>query len=109
MQICYIITAIHSFKHERFAVVDPFEAIVFDDAQRAILDQPSGLTNVLLISDIQKGKCRLLDFTDTTIEQAINKILTFYKHKTYRRLIGDHIFFEGFIETEDGYNLINLN
>ena len=93
----------------RFVVIDPFEAIVFDDMQRAILDQQSGLTNVLLISDIQKGKCRLLDFTGTTNEQAIKKILAFYKHKTYRRLINDHIFFEGFIETEDGYNLINLD
>ncbi len=92
----------------RFAVVDPFEAIVFDNSQKAIMDQQSGLTNVLLISNYEKIKYRLLDFTGTTNEQAIKKILTFYKHKTYRRLIDNHIFFEGFHQTEDGYSVINL-
>jgi hypothetical protein len=64
-------------------------------------------TEVLLLSDWLKQKYRLIDFTGTTNEQAIKKILTFYKHKTIRRGVGDHIFFEGF-DMIDGKARISL-
>jgi hypothetical protein len=88
----------------KFCVLDKFEDIEFNDEQRVLLNQPSHLTDVLLINnywggnamDMKKRKYRLLNFTGTTNEEAIKKILTFYKHKTYRRLLSHHIFFEGF-------------
>jgi hypothetical protein len=79
-----------------FCVTAKFEDIEFDEEQRELLKKPSNLTDVLLISDYWGKKYRLVDFTGTTNEEAIKKILTFYKHKTYRRGVGDHIFFEGF-------------
>lgn len=72
------------------------------------LNEPSNLTGVLLCSNWREQKYRLVDFTGTTIGQAIEKILVFYKHKTYRRMIGDHTFFEGFEMTEEGYAKIWL-
>jgi hypothetical protein len=91
-----------------FNVTDTFKDILemIKDDQKKLLKEPSGLTEVLLISnywggnamDLNKQKHRLLDFTGTTNEQAIKKILSFYSHKTHRRLIGDHTFFEGFYE-----------
>jgi hypothetical protein len=91
-----------------FMITDEFHEIEFDDDQKDILKHPSGLINVLLISNYWNRKYRLLDFRGTTNEEAIKKILTFYKHKTYRRLMGDHIFYEGFTRTEDGYDVLNL-
>ena len=79
-----------------FCITMDFDDIEFDDEQRELLKKPSDLTDVLLISDYWNHKHRLIDFTGTTNEEAIKKILTFYKHKTHRRLVGDHIFFEGF-------------
>jgi hypothetical protein len=66
------------------------------------LNEPSGLGYVLLPKrhflvpkvDI---RYRIVDFSGTSVKQAIDKILKFYKHKTFRREIGDHTFFEGFI------------
>jgi hypothetical protein len=72
------------------------------------LTKPSNLTKVLLISDYWKDKHRLLDFTGTTVKEAIDKIITFYKHKTYRRLVGDHTFFEGFYKDSDDNMIISL-
>jgi hypothetical protein len=66
------------------------------------LDEPSGLEHVLLEKrhfcvplDI---RFRVLDFTGTSVRQAIQKILTFYTHKTFRKEIGDHIYFDGIQE-----------
>ena len=56
---------------------------------------PSGLGQILLCSNWWDGKYRKVDFTGTTNKEAVEKVLKFYKHKTYRRLVGDHIFFEG--------------
>ncbi len=92
-----------------FLITDRFEEIEFDEEQRLQLNQPSELADVLLCSDWWKQKYRLIDFRGTTNEEAIKKILVFYKHKTFRRLIGDHIFFEGFrIETDSGFDVIQL-
>jgi len=74
----------------------------------SVLEKPSGLTKVLLLSNWEKQHYREVDFTGTTNEEAIKKILAFYKHKTYRRLVGDHTFFEGFTEVVNGAMRINL-
>jgi hypothetical protein len=84
-----------------FCITDEFNDIEFTDDQYVLLNLPSELTYVLLCSDWWKQKYRELNFTNTTNKQAIEKILTFYKHKTFRRLIGDHIFFEGFDTVND--------
>jgi len=69
---------------------------------RKRLDEPSGLSLILIPTRIYMVpldiRYRVLDFTGTTVKQAFQKILTFYKHKTYRREVGDHIFFEGVYE-----------
>jgi hypothetical protein len=66
---------------------------------RKRLDEPSGLSLIKIPSRIFMVpldiRYRVLDFTGTTVRQAFQKILTFYKHKTYRREVGDHTFFEG--------------
>ena len=90
-----------------FAVTDTFENILMEEDQKALLDKPSGLTQVILCSNWGK-KYRKVDFTGTTNEEAIKKILTFYKHKTYRRLIGDHIFFGGVGRLDEGESIILL-
>jgi hypothetical protein len=79
----------------RFPVVADFEQILFTPEQRLELSQPSDLTNAHLCSNWNKQSYRTVDFTNTSVEEAIRKILTFYKHKTYRRLIGQRIFFNG--------------
>lgn len=90
-----------------FCVTDDFSDIEFTEEQLVLLNEPSELTFVLLCSDWWKQKYRELDFINTTNRQAIHKILTFYKHKTIRRLVGDHIFFEGF-DTVNDMTIISL-
>jgi hypothetical protein len=77
------------------------------------LMKPSGLGKVLIMScwNGDSSKYKLLDFTGTTNYEAIEKVLMFYKHKTYWRCIEhhhcsnelhtpllDHIFFQGFYD-----------
>lgn len=81
-----------------FDVTTDFNTSGLTEDEKALLSQPSGLTRALLISNYKANKYRELDFTGTTCEQAIKKILTFYKHKTYRRLLGNNIICEGFWE-----------
>jgi hypothetical protein len=59
-------------------------------------NEPSNLTRVLLCSHWQKQKYRELDFTGTTNGEAIQKLLTFYNHKTFRKNIGTHTLCIGF-------------
>ena len=92
-----------------FNITDKFEDILkeMEEDQKAILDKPSGLTTAMLCSywNWWKQKYHVLDFTGTTNREAIKKILTFYEHKTHRRLVGDHIFFEGFEGAENRISL----
>ena len=78
-------------------VVEEIKEVYGDDIS-CFLKDPSGLGHVLLTSDWWKDEERLVSFKGTNVEQAIDKILRFYRHKTYRRGVGDHIFFEGFIQ-----------
>ena len=68
----------------------------------------SGLKEVLLCTQtFGDRKYRLVDFTGTTVKEAIEKILTFYKHKTFLKNIYDNTFFEGF-NLRDGKMYMNL-
>lgn len=74
-----------------------------DDELRMILnhlDEPSGLRSVNLINKYYEDdiKYKVLDFTDTTVREAIIMVLTFYKPKTIRREIREKQFFAGFEE-----------
>lgn len=98
-----------------FNITDDFETILKEEftteEQKNILKKPSGLTEVLLLTSYKKGnRYRRLDFTGTTNEEAIKKILKFYKHKLYRRQVGDHIYFEGFyyVDMNEPYLAIRL-
>jgi hypothetical protein len=91
-----------------FNVTDEFKNIKFKDFELPFLSQPSGLTQVLLYSNYWKKEYRNLDFTGTTCEQAIKKILTFYKHKTYRRNIKEYTHCYG-VYIEKGIATIDLH
>lgn len=80
-----------------FHINDSIEEIIKEmtDEQLLQLNKPSGLTSVCLLSDWWNQKTRIVEFSNTTNYEAIVKILTFYKHKTYNRMVGDHKFFEG--------------
>ena len=84
-----------------FLIIDRFENIEFNEEQRLQLSLPSELTDVLLCSNWWEQKYRIINFRGTSNKEAIEKILVFYRHKTFRRLIGDHIFFEGFRKDSD--------
>jgi len=90
-----------------FCITNKFADILaeMEEDQKALLGKPSGLTQVLLCSNWWDKKYRQVDFTGTTNEEAIKKILTFYKHKTYRRGVGDRIFFEGFYGEDNKISL----
>lgn len=90
-----------------FNITNTFEEVLetMEAEQKALLGKPSGLTQVLLCSNWWDKKYRQVDFTGTTNEEAIKKILVFYKHKTHRRLVGDHQFFEGFDGAENKISL----
>jgi hypothetical protein len=59
------------------------------------LNEPCNMEYILLCSNRWKQIYRVLNVKDLTNRQVCKKIYTFYKHKTYRRLMGDHIWLEG--------------
>jgi hypothetical protein len=91
----------------QFNVTSNFEDIYIPDDLKHILNNPSNLHNVIMPYQYHYNnihKSRILDFTGTTIQQAIQKILTFYKHQTFRRMIGERQLFNGFSITYDSNN-----
>jgi hypothetical protein len=88
-------------------VVEEIKEIYGDDITKH-LKEPSGLGHVLLMSDWWNDKWRVVSFKDTTVEQAIDKIIRYYRHKTYRRGVGDHIFFEGFSYGDKNKDFLRL-
>jgi hypothetical protein len=62
-------------------------------------DQPSGLTHVRLPA---YDAYRILDFTGTTNEEALKKLLDFYSDPHMAESCGDHVYFEGFYQMHDG-------
>ena len=95
-----------SLNRFRFLVTESFNPEHYTDHQKALLDAPSGLTEVFLCSNWPE-KWRPLNFEGTTVHQAIQKIITFYGHRTHRRLIGNLTEFAG-VEDADGYMYISL-
>ena len=84
-----------------FIITDDYDEIEFTDEQKELLPKQSGLNYVRLMINWYNPKYQVLDLTGTSNEEVIRIILHFYKHKTRRRLVGDHIFFEGFHRISD--------
>lgn len=62
------------------------------------LNEPCNMDYILLCSNWGKQTYRVLDVKDLSNKQVCNKVYDFYKHKTYRRLMGDHIWLEGWFQ-----------
>ncbi len=92
-----------------FPVTAAWNDLAFTEEERTLLSLPSGLSNVLLCSNINTMVNRVLDFEGTTNEEAIKKILTFYSHRTFRRMIGDHIQFSGIHIGDEVYPILHLD
>ena len=60
-----------------------------------VLDEPCNMDYIILCSNWEKQTYRRLDVRGLTNADVCKKVYAFYKHKTYRRLMGDHIFLEG--------------
>ncbi len=96
-----------SLNRFQFLVTEPFNPAHCTDDQKALLGAPSELTEVFLCYNWRQQKWRPLNFEGTTVQQAIQKIITFYGHRTHRRLIGNLTQFAG-VEDADGYMYISL-
>jgi hypothetical protein len=74
---------------------------VSDDIEgaRSKLNEPSGLTKIRVPTYYGY---KLVDFTGTTNEQALKKLLNFYSEPLMAESRGDHIYFEGFYLMKDG-------
>ena len=60
-----------------------------------VLDEPCNMDYIILCSNWEKQTYRRLDVRGLSNADVCKKVYAFYKHKTYRRLMGDHIFLEG--------------
>jgi hypothetical protein len=66
------------------------------------LDKPCGMDFINLMYNYSKFTYRKLSVKGLTNRQVIEKILVFYRHKTIRRCMGNHIFLEGwFVSVKD--------
>lgn len=92
-----------------FPVVAEFELLEFAPHHHEQLVQPSGLSKVLLCSNWKDQKYREVDFTGTSNAEAILKILMFYGHKLYRRMIGPRQQFRGLAECDTDRMLVLLS
>jgi len=93
----------------QFSAGDTIEEIIKEPDHvelLACLAEPAGLTEVLLcksLRDFDNPRYRRLDFTGLTVFEVLQRLVKFYSHKTFRRLLGDHHFFEGFEQAENGF------
>jgi hypothetical protein len=73
----------------------------FDEANlnKEELLMPSKLRKVKLP---YMGRYKVVDFTGTTNEQALKKLLAFYSKPAVADALGDHIYFEGFFKMPNG-------
>ncbi len=60
-----------------------------------VLNDDCNMDYILLCSNWNKQTYKRLDVRGLSNRDVCNKVYSFYKHKTYRRLMGDHIFLEG--------------
>jgi hypothetical protein len=86
-----------------FNVCDTIDEVIKEPANRRFLQflgDDCGLANIELPSEwaMPFTRHRMLHVIGDTNYRLIERILTFYKHKTFRRKIGDHRFFEGFVK-----------
>jgi hypothetical protein len=71
-----------------------------------ILNKDCNMDYIILCSNWEKQTYRRLDVRGLSNAEVCKKVYVFYKHKTYRRLMGDHIFLEGwFIPLPDEPNV----
>lgn len=95
----------HCLSQIEFTIDDKMEDIIKDVENKHLLQylgEPAELRRVCLWSNYHEGKSRILDFTGLTVFEVIQRVLLFYKHKTYNRLMGDHRFFQGFYRCKEG-------
>lgn len=78
-----------------------------------VLDEPCNMKWVLLCSNIAKQHYRLFNVENLSNREVCEKIYRFYRHKTYRRLIGDHILMNGWfrprLEEPDVFEPVNYD
>jgi hypothetical protein len=91
-----------------FPVTARWNDIAFTEEEQVLLSEPSGLNDVLMCSNWNQQTYRCIDFAGTTNEEAIKKILIFYSHGTYRRLIGNRTTYNGFHVGDKGYPILSL-
>lgn len=99
----------HLINRFNFPVIVPFDDMNWTQEEKALMNEPSGLTYVLLYSNYRDRKTRILNFTGTSIEQAIRGILSFYKHRTFRRLLGENVYCNTFLynDVEDCWCIVH--
>ena len=59
------------------------------------LNEPCNMDYILLCSNWAKQTYRAINVKDFTNREVCERVYAFYEHKTHRRLMGDHIFLEG--------------
>ena len=70
------------------------------------LNSPCNMEYILLCSNWNKQTYRRLDVRGLTNAEVCNKISVFYTHKTYRRLMGEHVWIDGwFVPLPDEPNV----
>jgi hypothetical protein len=93
----------------QFSAGDSIEEIIKDPAHAELLEtlaEPAGLTGVLLRKSNRLFSIMLyrrIDVTGLTVFEVLQRLVKFYSNKTFRRLLGDNHFFEGFEENDDGF------
>jgi hypothetical protein len=93
----------------QFSAGDSIEEIIQDPAHAELLEtlaEPAGLTGVLLRKSNRLFSIMLyrrIDVTGLTVFEVLQRLVKFYSNKTFRRLLGDNHFFEGFEENDDGF------
>ena len=82
----------HSFDVENhawyFSLGDTIEEIINSPRNKHLLSslaEPAEITYVLHKS---KGSMRLLNFTDLTVFEVLQRLVKFYSHKTIKRMLG---------------------
>lgn len=67
-----------------------------------VLDEPCNMGYILLCSNYYRDTYRTLNVRGLTNREVCEKVYTFYKHKTIRKMMGDHIWLEGWFEPVPG-------
>ena len=60
-----------------------------------VLNKDCKMDYILLCSNYNKQTYKVIDVRGLSNAEVCEKVYAFYKHKTYRRLMGNHIWLEG--------------